>query len=52
MVSLYEKLDIKEIIQHRNNYLHSNIKTVHIEPNDIKKLFEIELKILKSIKSY
>ena len=46
------KLDIQAMIQNRNNYLHSNIKTVHIEPGDIVKLFEAELKMIQAIKNY
>jgi len=55
---LYQKLngrdilDIEAMIINRNNYLHSNIKTVHIEPNDILKLYEAELRIIQTIREY
>ncbi len=44
-----DSLDIENMIKQRNNYLHSNIKTVHIEPNNILELFNTELKIIKQI---
>jgi len=47
-----EILDIEDMIRQRNNYLHSNIQTVHIEPNQIKELFDAKLKMLQAIENY
>lgn len=42
-----DTLDIENMIRQRNNYLHSNIKNIHIEPKDIVHLFDAKLKMLQ-----
>ena len=55
---LFQKLDLKEslnienMIKNRNNYLHSNIRTVHLEPNDLIELFKTKLTMIKTIANF
>ena len=50
-LGLSEELNIWQMIQNRNNYLHSNIRVVHIEPSDIVDLFKVKLMMIETIAS-
>ncbi|MDD4329877.1 MAG: response regulator [Aliarcobacter sp.] len=51
-LGLKESLNIENMIRNRNNYLHSNIRTVHLEPKDLIELFKTKLTMIKIIANF